>query len=254
MQNKIILITNYWRPWNTAGTFRWLHLSKYIEFDVLTSKRPLKGICDETIPNFREGQRIIHIGRCFPAFLSGLFLSVVSWFVRSDIYVYSSPPETLIIGAWISQMMGRKTILDLRDKINRPDKNSWFRPIYEFIYRRIKNKVVTMSHFDEKAKLIRHGYALERKGAALQKYTLASRFDYFNYTESIMYGVSVEYKNSKEHYTSSSVVELRHLGNEIKGKETLHPELFEFEPDSWKDISNQYMEYIKRIVCNVKNN
>ena len=47
-------------------------------------------------------------------------------------------------------------------------------------------------------------------------------------------------------YNSSSLVTIRHLGNPIKGKENLHPECFEFEPEPWSKIAEQMNEFLSR--------
>ncbi len=245
---KILVIVNYWAPWNNSGTFRWTHLGEYLDFDVLTYKKPTRSFYDNTIPEkTKKVYRFNFI--CLPAFLSGMLLSVSSWFIRRDIYIYSSPPETLIIGAWISQLFGRKTVLDLRDKISRPDKRSIFVPVYKFFYRRIRNKVKTMEHFGDGV-LIRHGYKIENTISSKLKgrFLTNKRYSYLEYLRLLSLGIGVDFSNNPtKHYTSSSVVSFRHLESEIKGKELLHPELFEFKPESWERIAGRYKVYLKNI-------
>jgi len=101
-RKKRLLITHYWYPFNNSGTFRWLNLARHIDFDVLTSKKPRKEFYDETIP--RRGRRVFRYGSRLPAVLSGLYLSFRTLFKRYDTYIITSPPESLIIGAFILQL------------------------------------------------------------------------------------------------------------------------------------------------------
>jgi len=237
----MLLITNYWYPWNNSGAFRWLHLSKYIDFDVLTSKRSNKGFYDNTMPE--RNTEIYRYGNRLPAILSGLYLSIISWFVRADKYVYTSPPETLLVGAWINQMLGREVYVDMRDAIDRPSQpHKWLIPIYRWLYRRIKNVCVTMKFFDESKPVIRHGYDIEYKNSDYFNNIVDKNYDYATYCNLLRSGTGRDYGEGFDHYTSSSVVTLRHLGNPIKGN--LHPELFEFTPQPWGEIAKEMKGFL----------
>lgn len=158
---KILLITNYWHPYNNSGTFRWLYFSKYIKFDVLTSRKPKRSFQDESIPVFRHDIRIFRIGGNLPAFISGWILSINSLrYLRAyNIFIFTSPPESLIFGAYFLQLLGKKVVIDLRDKIDRPNQpNKFLNFIYNFFYKRMKNRIVSMNFFDENASgVIRNG-------------------------------------------------------------------------------------------------
>ena len=155
---KTLLITNYWAPWNHSGTFRWIGFGRYMNFDVLTSKHK-KGFYDETIPS---GAHTVFRRECFrlPACLCGIFLAFYSIFRRKyDIYVFTAPPNTLVLAAWLNQIIGRKVVLDMRDMIGYPEQRlKVLNPIYRFFYNRVKNKVVAAQFFDESAYCIYHGY------------------------------------------------------------------------------------------------
>ena len=246
--SNILVITNYWHPWNNSGTFRWLHLSKYIDFDVLTSKRPGKGFYDDTM--FETNTKIYRYGNRLPAFLSGLYLSIISWFIRADKYVYTSPPETLLVGAWVNQMLGREVYVDIRDKIDRGhQRHKWLIPIYQWLYKRIKNVCVCMQFFDKNKPVIRHGYDdIEKCNDNFPSRIMLNGSEKLTYA---MYCVMIQ-KDAGRDYSgrdykddnSLSLVTLRHLGNPILGKENLHPECFEFEPESWEKIAEQMKGFL----------
>ena len=241
----MLVINYYWHPWNTSGSFRWLHLSQYLDFDVLTSKKPNKGFYDDTMPQ-GHCTKLYRYGYMLPAFLGGLYLSILSVFIRSDKYVYTSPPESILFGAFINQLLGRKVYVDLRDAIDRPtQKSKWLVPIYQWLYKRIKNVCVTMRCFDETKPVIRHGYDdIERQSYSFNDSLIHKNYlmKYREHQIMIMFGAGRDYGEGFEHYTSSSVITLRHLGNPIKGN--LHPELFEFEPQSWKEISKDMAKFL----------
>ena len=66
---KIFLVSYYWHPFNTAGSFRWIHLSKYLDIHtVITSKKPHKGFVDD----IRRVNKIRNIfAHCLPGSLTG---------------------------------------------------------------------------------------------------------------------------------------------------------------------------------------
>ena len=116
---KILLITNYWYPWNCSGSFRWVHIGEHLEFDVLTCKKPRKGMYDETMPG--KNHRVFRHGRNLPALLFGLFITCFVIFIRKNYQkiIFSSPPESLLIPAWICQKLGSDVYIDVRDDIAR---------------------------------------------------------------------------------------------------------------------------------------
>jgi len=258
----ILLITNYWYPWNASGTFRWLHLSKYIDFDVLTSKKPNSGFYDETLPVPKCG-RLFRFGKSLSAVVSGLYLSIVSWFIRADKYIYTCPPETLLIGAYVNGLLGRQVYVDMRDKIDRHTQpHKWLIPLYQWLYKRIKNVCVCMRFFDPEKTMIRHGYdSLTKKDGRVEiidnrynesywwqmptGYLTTRSFNYKTYCDSLSFGYGRDYSDIKfKNYNSSSLVTIRHLDNPIIGKENLHPECFEFEPESWQQIAEKMKKFL----------
>ena len=248
---KTLLITNYWTPYNSSGTFRWLMLNKYLDFDILTSKKPKKGFYDETLP--KSNGRTYRHGSSLYAILSGLYLSIISWFIKADVYVYTIPPESLLFGAWVQEkILRRKVIIDLRDKIGR--KYMPLRilaPIWNLLYKSMRTKVTTMRYFDKDAILIRHGYMVEELFGEMliDSYLGCKRYDFETWIRLVRLGAGIEYTDPIKHYTSSSILTFRHLGSNIKGGENLHPELFSFEPESWKAIAKKW-----KIVLNAKYN
>ena len=77
------------------------------------------------------------------------------------------------------------------------------------------------------------------------------KYTYKYYCYLLSQGLGRDYSDPKfKNYNSSSVVTLRHLGNPITGAENLHPECFEFEPQSWAEIAEQMKEFIDDGICN----
>ncbi len=244
--SDILVVTNYWHPWNNSGAFRWLHLSKYIDFSVLTSKKP-QGFYDETMPKGRYN-RIYRYGRGLPAVLSGLYLSVVSVFIRADKYVYTCPPESLLFGAYVNQLLGRRVYVDMRDKIDRHTQpNKWLVPIYQWLYKKMKNVCVCMQFFDWTKPVIRHGYDVDKKISDYFDNIVDKYYDYNTYCNLLRQGMGRDYSDIKfKNYSSSSIVTIRHLNNPIYSGHNLHSECFEFEPESWTEIAEQMNEFLSR--------
>ncbi|MFX0134131.1 MAG: hypothetical protein ACFFDN_10855 [Candidatus Hodarchaeota archaeon] len=244
---RLLLVSYYWYPWNTSGAFRWLHLSEFIDIaTVFTSKRPCKGFFDETMPKGRT-KFIIRMFQ-LPAALWGFAITPIV-FAMSFFYdkiIFTITPESLLFPAWILQICGKVVYVDMRDKIDRHTQpHKWLVPIYQRLYKRIKNVCVTMQCFDETKPVIRQGYDVSNKFYVPWQELILNynnRISYSKYCQLLIDGHGRDFGEGFDHYTSSSVVTLRHLGNPIKGN--LHPELFEFEPQSWEEISKEMSKFL----------
>ena len=102
---KTLLITNYWYPFNHGGTMRWLQLGRYLDFDVLTSKKPRGAFYDETLP-FRDRRTYRHFSN-LPAILFGIFIIPFVLALRYDLYVITIPPYSLTFVAYVLTKLGR---------------------------------------------------------------------------------------------------------------------------------------------------
>ena len=245
---RILLVTNYWKPWNSPGTFRWLQLSKYIDFDVLTSRKPRGGMYDETLP--ASNAMVFRYGYNLYTVLSGLWLSFRALFRKYDLYIFTAPPEVFIIGAYILQRLGRRVILDMRDTIDRPfQKLKILIPIYRFFYKRVKNKTVSFQFFDEDAKVVRSGYAdMVFLSPEIKKqwkfYKPGMRFPYSLYFDWLWYGFIPAFREKSRNYSSSSFINLLHLG--FKGLPRFyHREVHEQPVISWEESARQMKKILE---------
>ena len=207
---KILLITNYWTPYNDSGTIRWWNFAKYINLDVLTVRKT-KGIYDETLEERgNDVKRIRNFSNI--SCLNGLLLSIRSLFAKADIYVFTTPPETLLIGAWLLQKMGRKVVVDLRDKIDRPHQPvKLLIPLYKWLYKKLNNVVVVDKVVDDTKPIIHHGHdSLQLK--LHQQYPMPKgRFNHRDYNELLMRGFVP--KQKVKGYPQSSFANLEFLWN-----------------------------------------
>ena len=247
---KILIITNYWKPWNTPGTMRWLQLSKYIDFDVLTSRKPRKGFYDETLP--ASDTVVFRYGWNLYAVLSGLWLTFRALFRKYDLYIFTSPPESFIVGAWILQRLGRRVILDIRDTIDRPfQKLKIMIPVYRFFYKRVKNKTVSFQFFDETAKVVRSGYEVipllyksYKADWKFQKPTQRLKYQYYQWT--LANGVIPPFREKSRNYSSSSFINLLHLG--FKGlPKFYHDEVHNQPVISWEESARQMKDILDKL-------
>ena len=150
---SIIVISYYWAPWNNAGTFRWWNFGKFINFDVLTSRRPVNSFHDETINDNHKVKRFGKVKAVVWGFLA-IFKAG-----KYDLYIVTSPPESLLFCAWILQLMGKKVLVDMRDPIYRIRQPLKFMvPVYRFFYNRINNVIVSWKIIDKSKPCIYHGY------------------------------------------------------------------------------------------------
>lgn len=242
---KILIITNYWKPWNTSGTMRWLQLSKYIDFDVLTSRKPRGGFYDETLPG--SSARVYRYGWNLYACLSGCYLACRALLRKYDLYIFTTPPESFIAAAWVFQKLGRRVILDVRDRIDRKNQKLKFMIlIYHWFYRKVKEKVVSFQFLDNEAEVVRSGYDenLEKKIQTFVYMPTENRTDYENYLYWISRGFISDYRNKPKGYGSSSFINLLYLGFKNLPRH-FHPEIHDQPIISWKESAEQYKKILE---------
>ena len=240
--NKTLLITNYWYPFNTPGSLRWIQLGRYLDFDVLTCKQPRKGFIDETLPVPRDRMVFQHFSN-LPAVLFGLSITLLAIFRRYDLYIITIPPFTLSICAWILQTMGRKVILDIRD--NQANKNNHWRAVTWLCQRfqsMIRHRTASFQFLDPGAVRVLSGYSpeLERKVKdpmdwEWHEFYSQCRLSYKGYLFWTSHGVIQNYrKRMKNGYAASSFVDLLYLGFLCLPIENLHEECRNQPIWSWK--------------------
>lgn len=205
---KTLLITNYWTPYNDAGTIRWWNFAKYIPLDVLTTRRT-RGLYDETLEERGHNiQRVRNFSNI--SCLNGLLLSIHSLFAKADIYVFTTPSETLLLGAWLNQLLGRKVVIDVRDKIDRPHQPvKLLVPLYKWLYQRIKNVVVVDKVVDDTKSIIQHGHDSLRLKYNKQYPMPKGRFIHKDYNEMLQRGFVP--KQKVEDYPQSSFANLDYM-------------------------------------------
>ena len=245
---KILLITNYWYPWNHSGTMRWLQLNQYIDFDVLTTKKPRQGFNDETLPK-PHNRRLYRYFRSIPAVLSGMFLSVIACFYKYDIYIFTVPPYTLSLGAWILQAMGKKVILDIRDDYRLNSRWRMLNPVFGFFIKRIKHRTTCMQFMDEGATRVLSGYNPGLKLKVNSWYFVRpKRQSYMWYNLYIECGAIPDYtkhpNRQKHRYNCSSFVNYLYLGFKDLPTWCLHDEVVNQPVQSWHESANQMKQVL----------
>ena len=248
---RVLLVTNYFYPWNCSGTMRWLQLGRYLDFSVLTSKKPRKGFRDETLPNVRE-RRVFRHGRNLPAVLSGLYLSWLAIFRKYDIYIFTIPPFTLSLGAWILERLGRQVVIDVRD--NADNKNNHWKlvtKICEYFKERVKHRTTCMQFMDSGATRILSGYnpeLLENNGSPFWGFYTLKRQSYEDYMLNLELGLIPDYrKRISKVYNVSSFVNLLYLGFKDLPTDCIHPECANQPVQSWEESAKQMREYLENI-------
>ena len=251
---KTLLITNYWYPYNHSGTMRWLQLANAgLEFDVLTQRKPREGFIDETLPMV-DRRKITFLSN-IPAVLWGFLVILRVIFTRYDTYIFTQPPSTLVFPAYIMQLLRRNVILDSRDHMETWDNpfREYFLPALRPTYLKIKNRVVSMQHFDYSAYVIRSGYlSLTRKFDDWVFDPWSKRRNYRQYIRSAEFGIITDYRNrpickaTGYPYGSSSFCTLRYLGYKNL-PEYFHPEVHNCKLNSWEEAVELYKNYISGV-------
>jgi len=220
--------------------------SKYINFDVFTSKKPRGVFKDESLPP-QFADRCTCVSSNTPAFLFWLFVIIPCLRSHYDLYIITSPPESLLFLAYILQKINRKVLVDMRDPIDRPKKK--FRlmiPVYRCLYKKIKNVVVAWRLIDETRPCVYHGYDIEKteKKKLGDYYYYSGRISYILYVDLLKRGLIPKYKDKgiNIHQTWHTLLNLN-----IEPNIVLHPECYTIKPKAWKDRANE----IKKIIQNI---
>lgn len=245
--SKILLVTNYFYPWNTSGAFRWVHIGEYLNFDVLTSKKPRGGMYDKTMPG--KNHRFYRHGSNLPAVLFGLYITIFVIFIgkRYEKIIFSSPPESLLIPAWICQKLGMNVYVDIRDDIARKHLTNKWRSlswIWKFFFNRINNKVSAW-YYIKSCHVIQHGYVELDKVAANWFFTPFKRHRYVCFKFRLECGLIPDYRVRPKDRTPSTFYTLRKYFKDLP-KHFTEEELYTNPLYSYKQIAKQWREYLDR--------
>ena len=248
---KILLVTQYWYPWNCSGAFRWVHIGEHLDFDVLTSKKPRGAMYDETMPGWNK--RVFRYGSNLPAVLGGLYLSVVALFHRNnyDRIIFTSPPESILIGAWLLQKVHKGVYVDMRDEIGRTtNTNKWriLSPVWRWFYKRLKNRVAVNEVITEYDQIIRHGYMdldvpefWQTNWCFCEQYL---RHSYWNMRNWLQRGIIPNYTYRPKDRTPSTFYTLRKYFKNLP-KHFDDQRMYDWPLYSYKEIAQQWQEYLE---------
>jgi len=248
---KVLLVINNWWPWNNSGAFRWAHIGEYMDFDVLTSNKPMGSIYDETMPG--KEKRIFYRGFYnVPAVLGGVCLAFFSLFNRKgyDYIIFTSPPDPLIIGAWMMQLFTKNVVLDVRDDFysSRCKANPfWFLyPIWQFFFKRIKNKVAVNEVIPECGNIIRHGHMDLNLSVDIDHWEFVEykRYKYAEFKNLLEHGKIPDYRMKNPAYTPQTYYTYRKyfvgLPKHFKDKR-----MYEWPIESYREIAEKWKNYLK---------
>ena len=246
---KTLLITNYWKPWNASGTMRWLQMGRYIDFDVLTTRKPRKGFYDETLPKSRA-EKVIRKFTKWPAVLWGIGIILYGLRLDYDVYIVTTPPYTLSFLAWLLQTMGCKVVLDIRD--NQDNKNNHWKltaKLCDYFRGKIKHRTTSFQFLDEGATRILSGYNPELKKISKSwEFIRSDRMTYDMYCLGLSCGHIPDYQTRMEpRYATSSFVNLKYLGFKNLLLDNLHNECINQPVQSWETSAKQMKDYIEGV-------
>ena len=242
----MLLIAYYWFPWNNAGAFRWLHLSKYISIHtVITSKKAKGSFEDHSMP-YGSCINLLRRFSLRPAVWALVMTPLIVFQgLKHEKIIITIPTEMLLIPAFILQLLGREVLIDLRDAIDR-DRQPFKMgiPLYRWLYGRMKNKVAVWRFLDPKAVLIRHGYEDLDFKPSLFGPLLQGRHPYADYLDHLSKGYVIDLSGKVPGYATSSMPTLIYYNIPIMNPEIFHEECFDFEPENWASIAVKWMELL----------
>jgi len=248
---KILLITNYWRPWNCAGTMRWLQLGRYLDFDVLTQKQPRKGFKDETLPRYDRFHRVFHHFSKLPGICFGLFIIPFVLARRYDLYIFTIPPFSSAFSAYVlAKLAGRNVMIDTRDNLDGHG-NRWpiLNKIFWWFGQKIERRTTSFQFLDPGATRILSGYnpEIERHfhfGWSWE-FIRSDRMTYDMYNLGLSCGHIPDFRDRMNPgYAASSFVNLKYLNVVGLPIKDLHPECAVQPVQSWEESAKQMEDFI----------
>lgn len=240
---KILLITNYWHPYNNPGAIRWINFRKFIDFDILTCKIPLKGFKDNTMPFVKS--KVFRFGIKLPAIIWGIFSLIPALFLKYDVYIITCPPESLLFTGYILQFLGKKVIIDMRDAIERDEQPYKFLvPFYKFFYNKLKNVFVCWELIDSDKIVIYHGYDIDKRHpkALSEPIYYKGNINYKSYMELLSMGIIKDYSDRPKDYPLSKFHNIKKLNYPILSTSDEYFGIY-----SWEYGASQIIEMIKKM-------
>ena len=249
---KTLLITYSWRPWNSPGTFRWLQLGQYMNFDVFTTKEPSKGFYDSTLPKDVFERKVYRYGgyklrRTLWSFLILRHLLKK----RYDLYIFAVSPYGLYVTAFIMEkIFKRRVVVDIRDDFrkNARHKSHWLDWLFSYCQKRMNNKTCSFQFLDKDATRILSGYnpeLVENIDIPFWVFIQEYRLGYEVYNNSLKMGDIPDYRNRiNGKYGCSSFVNLLYLGFKDLPIDCLHEECINQPVQSWQESARQMKEYL----------
>lgn len=237
-----LLVTTYWLPYNNPGALRWIKFGQFMDFTVLTSKKPKRGFYDETLPKVNKYVRAF--GKNIPAFLWGI-LAIFKVPLNYKNYIITAPPESLFLLAYILQLLGKNVIVDVRDKIDREEqKFKILVPFYQFIYSKLKNVVVAWNIIDSTKKIIYHGY--DDIGKVKFKGYYDYNLNHADYLKKLKNGYVKSYKGRVKKYALSSYHSIKRAGLPIDNISAID-ENEKYGTQSWEEGAEEFNNLLKKI-------
>lgn len=172
----------------------------------------------------------------------GFFAPFIALFKKYDQYIFTSPPESMLIGAYVLQLFGKNVFIDMRDSIDREKQTlKLFVPVYTFFYRRMHNVIVAYKFLDETKPVIYHGY---------EELTTIGFHGYYNerlnnddYKSMLAQGYIPDQSKKPKGYASGSGQTLRYLGLPINN--TFHEEFYSHKLIPVEDSAYKLQKLLK---------
>ncbi len=223
-----------------------------IRLHVLTSRSPRNCQRDKTMPYLFLG-RVFRFGRKLPAILWGLLALIpcIKHRKKYDLFIFTSPPESLILTAWVMQRLGSKVLLDMRDSISRETQpHKRLIRLWEWFYKKINHVVVCAKIINDSGRIpdvVYHGYdeGVQRDPRALDPPVYySSRVDYETYMLLLRHGFIRSFKDKVVGYGASSLHTIARLG--YGADIDIAPD--EYGLHSWQESEAKLYKIIKEIL------
>ncbi len=204
---------------------------------------------DETMPG--KAHRVFRYWNNLPALIFGILIIPFAFYHarKYDRIIITTPPESLLILAYLLQKVRSGVVVDIRDRVDRKTKNNkWqkFGALWTWLLRRITHRVAIYDFFQNYDKIISHGYMDLDVTNTKWTFVPEKRMSYEQFRQSLSRGLIPDYRPRSKNYAASTFITLRKYFDNLPA-ENVESEARDCPLYSYREIAKQWRAFLTHL-------